>query len=266
MYAQGGVAAVMQPAEFDNMENHFKDTIVAGAGLCDEKAVRVLVGEAWSNIEELIKIGVPFDTDNGTFLLTKEGGHGKNRILHCGGDATGLHLTRSLYEESVRRSNIKIINYMFLTDILTNQKGVCGVQLMDAQNEAYRFIASKVIIASGGVGHVFRNSTNAVCATGDGIAAAYRAGAELKDMEFVQFHPTSFIHPNENGRYFLISEALRGEGAVLKNRRGESFMRDVHPLADLAPRDIVSRAIITEMQKNDIPNVYLDNTGRSRSF
>ncbi len=239
---------------------------MAGAGLCDEKAVRVLVGEAWSNIEQLIKIGVPFDTDNGNFLLTKEGGHGKNRILHCGGDATGLHLTKSLYEESVRRSNIKIMNYMFLTDILTNEKGVCGVQLMDSQNESCRFMASKVIIASGGVGHVFRNSTNAVCATGDGIAAAYRAGAELKDMEFVQFHPTSFIHPNENGRYFLISEALRGEGAVLKNRRGESFMRDVHPLADLAPRDIVSRAIITEMLKNDIPNVYLDITGKSRSF
>ncbi|MHB1366519.1 MAG: L-aspartate oxidase [Eubacteriales bacterium] len=266
MYAQGGVATVIQPNEFDNTDQHFNDTIVAGAGLCDEKAVSVLVSDAWSNIEQLVKIGVPFDTNNGSFRLTKEGGHGQNRILHCGGDATGLYLTKSLYEAAAKRDNICIINMIFLTDILTDENGVCGVVTLNAQNELCRFSASKVIIASGGIGHVYRNSTNAICATGDGIAAAYRAGAELKDMEFVQFHPTSFIHPHENGRYFLISEALRGEGAILKNRRGESFMRDVHPLADLAPRDIVSRAIIMEMQKSDIPNVYLDITAKSRYF
>lgn len=266
MYAQGGIATVIQPNEFDDTDQHFKDTITAGAGLCDEKAVRVLVDEAWSNIEQLININVPFDKNNGNFLLTKEGGHGKNRILHCGGDATGLHLTRRLYEVVSEKDNIRILDMIFISDILTDENGVTGILALDGQSELCYFAASKVIIASGGIGHVYRNSTNAICATGDGIAAAGRAGAVLKDMEFVQFHPTSFIHPNENGRYFLISEALRGEGAILKNRRGEPFMQGVHPLADLAPRDIVSRAIVMEMKKSDIPNVYLDITAKSRNF
>jgi len=266
MYAQGGIATVIEPNEQDDTDQHFMDTLVAGVGLCDENAVRVLVDEAWGNIEQLIKMNIPFDRLDGNLLLTREGGHGRNRILHCGGDATGLHLTRRLYEIAMKRENIRIFDRMFLSDIVTDENGVVGVLTMDGQNSPHYFAASKVIIASGGIGRVYRNSTNAICATGDGIAAASRAGAELRDMEFVQFHPTALVHPDENGRFFLISEALRGEGAILRNRRGEAFMHGVHPLADLAPRDIVSRAILLEMKKNDIPNVYLDITTRPRSF
>lgn len=267
MYAQGGIAAVIEPhREQDDPQQHYEDTLVAGAGLCDEKAVRVLVDEGWSNIEHLIELKVPFDRHDGELRLTREGGHHKNRILHCGGDATGLHLTRRLYEAAIARYNIDIYDKMFLSDILTDDNGVTGILVLDGENTPCIFAATKVIIASGGIGRVYRNSTNFTGATGDGIAAARRAGAILKDMEFVQFHPTAFIHPDDNGRFFLISEALRGEGAVLRNRRGDPFMQEVHPLADLAPRDIVSRAIITEMKKSDIPNVYLDITAKSRHF
>lgn len=266
MYAQGGIATVIQPSGLDDPEQHLRDTLVAGAGICDEQAVRVLVEEAWSNIEELIRFKVPFDTRDGHLRLTREGGHGRNRILHCGGDATGLHLTRRLYEVAQERPGIRILDKMFLADILTDETGAAGVLAVDDGNRHYYFAASKVIIASGGIGRVYRNSTNAICATGDGIAAAHRAGAQLKDMEFVQFHPTALVHPDQSGRFFLISEALRGEGAILKNRRGEAFMQGVHPLADLAPRDIVSRAIIMEMKRSDIPNVYLDITAKPRSF
>jgi len=267
MYAQGGIAAVIEPyVEQDDPEKHFADTITAGAGLCDENAVRVLVSEAWDNIENLIRLGVPFDRRDGSLLRTREGGHSKNRILHCGGDATGLHMTQRLAQAATVRPNITIADSMFLTDILTNDRGVTGVLALGRENRPVLYTASRVIIATGGIGRVFRNSTNAVSATGDGIAAANRAGAVLKDMEFVQFHPTAFVHPDDDGRYFLISEALRGEGAVLRNRRGEAFMQGVHPLKDLAPRDIVARAIISEMKKSDIPNVYLDITTKSRDF
>jgi len=266
MYAQGGIATVIQPNKNDDPEQHHADTLVAGAGLCDEDAVRVLVEEAWSNIEQLINMGVPFDTNNGDLLLTREGGHGKNRILHSGGDATGFHLTQRLYEVAKQRANIKIIDDMFLADIITDENGVAGVLAIDDKNKSHLFSSTHVIIASGGVGHVFENSTNAICATGDGIAAASRAGAELKDMEFVQFHPTALIYPNEDGRFFLISEALRGEGAILRNDLGEAFMQGVHPLADLAPRDIVARAIVTEMERRNITHVYLDITSLPQSF
>lgn len=267
MYAQGGIAAVIRPnPEQDDPEQHLQDTLVAGAGLCDEKAVRVLVEEAWSNIEQLIEYKVPFDRRASNLLLTREGGHGKDRILHSGGDATGLRLTERLAEVARERVNITVWDKMFLSDILTDENGVTGVVTIDGDNNPCYLAASKVIVASGGIGRVYRNSTNAVGATGDGIAAAMRAGASVKDMEFVQFHPTAFIHPNDEGRFFLISEALRGEGAILRNRRGEAFMQGVHPLADLAPRDIVTRAIISEMKKCDIPNVYLDITAKSRDF
>lgn len=266
MYAQGGIATVIESnGEKDDPERHLVDTLVAGAGMCDEKAVRVLVYEAWSNIEQLIKLSVPFDRRNGNLLLTREGGHGKNRILHCGGDATGFHLTCRLFDAALERDNIRVWGNMFLSDILTDEHGASGALVLDEQNRPLFIAASKVIIASGGIGRIYRNSTNAVCATGDGIAAASRAGAELKDMEFVQFHPTALIYPDDNGRFFLISEALRGEGAILRNGRREPFMQDVHPLCDLAPRDIVSRAIIMEMKKGGIPHVYLDVTMKTGS-
>jgi len=267
MYAQGGIATVIEPyRNNDNPKKHFEDTLVAGAGLCDEAAVKVLVEEAWDNIEQLINLGVPFDKNAGELLLTREGGHSENRILHSGGDATGFHLTQSLYEIALKRPNIKILDNMFLSDIFTDENGVTGVLAIDHDNNPICFSSSHVIIAAGGIGHIYRVSTNATCATGDGIAAAFRAGAELKDMEFVQFHPTGFIHPNEEGRYFLISEALRGEGAILRNEKGEPFMQGVHKLADLAPRDIVARAIVREMEKENISNVYLDITSSRRSF
>lgn len=268
MYAQGGIAAVLDINKImDDTQQHLEDTLVAGAGLCDEKTVSVLVQEGQANIEQLISLGVPFDRrQDGDLLMTREGGHRKNRILHCGGDATGLGITNQLYAVALERENITILDQCFLVDILTGGNGAAGVLVLDEKNEPQYFSASKVIIATGGTGNIYRNSTNPACSTGDGIAAAKRAGAELKDMEFVQFHPTALIYPNENGRFFLISEALRGEGAILRNRRGEAFMQDVHPLKDLAPRDIVARAIVREMKKCDIPCVYLDITARPRSF
>jgi L-aspartate oxidase len=267
MYAQGGIATVIEPyRDNDSPSLHCTDTLVAGAGLCDEAAVDILVNEAWDNIKGLIEMKVPFDISNGEILLTREGGHSKNRILHSGGDATGFHMTSRLYEITKKRRNITIMDRLFLTDILTDEFGVTGIIVLDEQEKPRCIVSSKVIIASGGIGRVYRNSTNAVCATGDGIAAAARAGAAVKDMEFVQFHPTGMIHPDETGRYFLVSEALRGEGAILRNREWKPFMQGEHPLADLAPRDIVSRSIIKEMKRSNIPHVYLDITSKSRDF
>lgn len=264
MYAQGGIAAVI--AKGDDPEQHLQDTLVAGAGLCNEDAVRLLVTHGTREIERLVEMGVPFDRDtDGTLLITREGGHHQNRIVHCGGDATGLHVTQQLLKLVQNRPNITVLDGMFLMDLITDDTGVCGVIAM--QDDApICFAARKIILATGGIGRVYRNSTNARCSTGDGIAAAMRAGATLSDMEFVQFHPTALIHPDNNGRFFLITEALRGEGAVLRNRRWQRFMADVHPMADLAPRDIVTRAIIREMRKNDLPHVYLDITARPRAF
>lgn len=268
MYAQGGIAAVLDINKImDDTRQHLEDTLVAGAGLCDEKAVSVLVQEGQSNIEQLISIGVPFDRrQNGELLMTREGGHRKNRVLHCGGDATGLAITNQLYAVALKRENITILDQYFLVDILTGENGAAGVLALDGKGKSRYFSTSNVVITTGGIGNIYRNSTNPACSTGDGIAAAKRAGAELKDMEFVQFHPTALSYPNESGRFFLISEALRGEGAILRNRRGDTFMQSVHPLKDLAPRDIVARAIVREMKACDIPCVYLDITAQPRSF
>lgn len=266
MHAQGGIAAVTLSG--DSWQDHFNDTLVAGAGLCDEQAVKVLVKEGPDDIQKLIEYGVPFDRDDhGNLIISTEGAHGCNRILHCGGDATGLHLTKTLYETVRQRKNITFMDNTTLIDILTDDDNhASGVIVQDADG-AYLFLRSSyVIIASGGIGRIYRNSTNASPATGDGIAAAIRAGADVDNMEFVQFHPTALIHPDLNMRYFLISEALRGEGAILRNRKWEPFLQGVHPMADLAPRDIVSRAIVNEMTKYDVPNVYLDITSRSRAF
>ncbi len=264
-YAQGGIAAVVEPE--DNFESHFADTLEAGAYLCDEEAVRVLVHDGPAQIAHLVSMGVPFDTDGtGHLHATREGAHSFNRIVHCGGDATGLGVTRRLMEIALTRTNLTVREHVFLMDILTDGSGrACGV-LTEEGGQARRYEARSIVIASGGIGRVYRNSTNARCATGDGIAAAHRAGARLQDMEFVQFHPTALIHPDSQGRFFLISEALRGEGAVLRNRRWERFMQDVHPRAELAPRDVVTRAIIREMQRFDLPHVYLDITSKPRSF
>ncbi|MDP2892418.1 MAG: L-aspartate oxidase [Bacillota bacterium] len=266
MYAQGGIAAVVERG--DDPEAHLQDTLAAGAGLCELEAARVLVSEGPADITSLIKLGVPFDLEsNGRLHIAREGAHSQNRIIHCGGDATGFHLTKTLLRAASERSNIRMIDNAFLVDVLTDENGAAtGVAAACGKLPCRYFAAPRIVIASGGIGRVYRNSTNASCATGDGITAAMRAGAELKDMEFVQFHPTALIHPDNRGRFFLISEALRGEGAVLRNRRWERFMIKVHPMGDLAPRDIVSRAIINEMRKSDLPHVYLDITSKPRDF
>lgn len=266
MYAQGGIASVV--LEEDTIENHVEDTLIAGAGLCDEESVRVLVGEGPEEIQKLILMGVPFDRDdNGNIIVSREGAHRYNRIIHCGGDATGLHLTKTLAQSVSQRKNITVMNGITVFDILTDENNsVAGVLAQDAEGSNVFIRAPYVIVATGGIGRVYRNSTNSNCATGDGIASALRAGAELKNMEFVQFHPTALIHPDANMRYFLISEALRGEGAILRNRKWEPFMQGVHPMADLASRDIVTRAIASQMRKYDLPNVYLDITSRPREY
>mgnify|MGYP000909582093 CR=1 FL=1 len=262
--AQGGIATVR--LKEDSLENHIRDTLKAGAGLCNEEAVKVLVGESNAEIERLIKLGVPFDTENGKLCLSREGAHSYDRILHCGGDATGYHLTVTLLNEVKKRENIKIFNNLVLCDVITDDKGnAVAVSVKDRSGD-FLIYSQNIIIATGGVGHLYRNSTNSVCCTGDGIAAAIRAGADIDNMEFVQFHPTALIHPDLNMKFFLISEALRGEGGVLLNRKGERFMLNAHPLAELAPRDIVSRAIITEMKQNDLPCVYLDISFKGREF
>ncbi len=264
-YAQGGIAAVVEPD--DDPEVHFRDTLEAGAWACDEEAVRVLVHEGPGDIAALMRMGVPFDADeDGHLHVTREGAHSHNRIVHCGGDATGRGVTKCLGELAAQTPNLTIRQGVMLSDVLTDASGhTCGV--LTLENGCRKvYAAPHVILCTGGIGRVYRNSTNAKADTGDGIAAAARAGARLKDMEFVQFHPTALIHPDEQGRFFLISEALRGEGAVLRNRRWDRFMQGVHPLADLAPRDIVTRAIIREMKKYDLPHVYLDITSKPRSF
>ena len=265
IHAQGGIASVT--LKEDSVENHVHDTLVAGAGICDEKAVMTLASEGPENMVRLADLGVPFDKDaQGKLSITREGAHCCNRILHCGGDATGRHMTDTLLARVHERKNITILDRAMLIDIVeAADGGVAGI-LIEKDGENILVKAPNAVIASGGIGRIYRNSTNAVAATGDGIAAAIRAGAKVENMEFVQFHPTALIHPGVGGRYFLISEALRGEGAVLRNRRWEAFMKDVHPMADLAPRDIVSRAIIMQMQKYDLPNVYLDITSKSREF
>lgn len=264
MYAQGGISAVTQRNELMRA-SHITDTLNAGAGLCDQAAVKVLVEEAADNIERLIALGVPFDRENGDLARTREGGHSERRVLHCGGDATGLYLTSTLLEKAKQRDNICFYDDALLTDILYDDHGVTGVfTLWD--NEPTIFEARRVILATGGIGRVYNASTNALCATGDGMAAAARAGLPLKNMEFVQFHPTALIGSDQTGRSFLISEAIRGEGGRLINNHGEYFMQDVHPMADLAPRDIVARAILQEMKRTGESKVYLRFPDKPRTY
>ena len=266
MYAQGGIASVT--LKEDSWQSHYEDTLIAGAGLCDKEAVKVLVNEGPKEIQKLMGYGVPFDRDeNNNLYISMEGAHTYKRILHCGGDATGLHMTKTLTEAVKKLKNVTRMDNIMLLDILTDENNsVTGAIVQDKTGKNSLLRSSYIITASGGIGRVYRNSTNSSIATGDGIAAAIRAGAKVDNMEFVQFHPTALIHPDLNMRYFLISEALRGEGAILRNRRWEPFMQEVHPMADLAPRDIVSRAIVSEMRKYDLPNVYLDITSKSREF
>ena len=262
--AQGGIAAVTQPT--DCFEDHIRDTLIAGAGHCNEKAVRVLVTEGPEVIADMMNLGVPFDRDeNGNIIVTREGGHCCRRILHCGGDATGKLMTKTLGEVAAARPNITVFWHTFLVDVLTDKDGTSGVVVNDGKNDRVLF-SRNVVLATGAIGQLYKYSTNPKGATGDGIAAALRAGTPCKDMEFVQFHPTALAVGVEDGRMFLISEAVRGEGAVLRNSAGEAFMYNKHSLRDLAPRDIVTREILKNTAITGDSVVYLDVSDMDEAF
>jgi len=261
--AQGGIAVSLD--QNDSPDLHFKDTLIAGAGLCDDSAVKVLVNEAAENIATLCLYGVNFDRDEGNMLaLTREGAHSMNRIIHTG-DATGKEVCDTLVRAVSLLKNVTIREQTFAIDILT-ENGECKGVLTSNEDgtELKAYYAPVVVCASGGYGQLYSRTTNPEVATGDGAALALRAGAELMDLEFVQFHPTVLCHPDNQN--FLISEAVRGEGAVLRNNRGERFMDKYHPMKELAPRDVVSRAIFQEMQKTGSNHVFLDITHRDTVF
>lgn len=257
-FAQGGIAAVWDHA--DSAEDHAADTFVAGAGLCDPAAVRVLVTEGPDRVRDLIEFGAQFDAaDSGQLLLTREGAHGRRRILHAHGDATGRELERTLIDRVKTHPRIRCLENFHAADLVlnTDRTRVIGVRGFDGMlRTPVEFQARSVILACGGLGRLYPETTNAEQATGDGVAVAWAAGARLADMEFVQFHPTVFAAPGHPR--FLVSEAVRGEGAVLVNQAGERFMKRYHPMADLAPRDIVARAVIAEMRAAGADHVFLD--------
>lgn len=256
-HAQGGIAAAI--SSLDSPELHFNDTIAAGAGLCDPEAVRILTEEAADRIADLVKFGVPFDTVNGEIALTKEAAHSVPRILHAGGDATGERIEVTLSNAARASKRITIFEYFLVTEVLVRDGKVQGVAALDLHSgSAEEFGCRFLILATGGIGRLFRITTNPDIATGDGVALAYRAGAEIIDMEFFQFHPTALRLPGVP--LFLISEAVRGEGGILRNIKGERFMLKYSPQGDLAPRDIVARGIVAEMKETGTDRVYLDVT------
>jgi len=257
-YAQGGIAAALN--DDDRIELHEQDTIYAGDGLCNVEAVRVLVEEAPAAIQELIGWGAEFDRDGSKLVFAREGAHSRNRVLHAHGDSTGHEIARALYQKAASLPNVRFETFSAVIDLLTDESGqVVGATALEGDIRA-----RAVLLATGGLGCVYSETTNPAVATGDGVAMAWRAGAEIANMEFVQFHPTA-LHL-EGAPRFLLSEALRGEGAVLRNRHGEAFMERYHEMKDLAPRDVVSRAIVAEMKRTDSPHVWLDLTARGGKF
>jgi L-aspartate oxidase len=255
-YAQGGIAAVLQPQ--DSVESHVQDTITCGAGLCDEKAVRIVIEEGPQRVLELLSWGAHFDKQAGNpheLSFGREGGHSVARIVHAYGDATGKELAQTLINHVNGRENIRVSEMSFVIDLLTDPNQCVGALAM-IKGEINLIWAKRTIIASGGAGQLFRESTNPKIATADGHAMAYRAGAALQDMEMVQFHPTTLYVAGASRA--LITEAVRGEGAYLVDRNGHRFMKEHHPAAELAPRDIVSRAIVQQIRKTNFTHVYLD--------
>ncbi|MCL5076238.1 MAG: L-aspartate oxidase [Chloroflexi bacterium] len=255
-HAQGGIAAPIGP--LDSPQKHYHDTVEVGAGLCDTEAVHILTEEAADRIYDLIRLGVPFDTVEGQVALGMEGGHSLPRVLHAGGDATGARIETTL-SHLARSSAVTILEYHLVTEIAVDAEGVQGVVALDCRSGEYRQFGCRfLVLASGGAGQLFLFNTNPEVATADGVALAYRAGAVIQDMEFFQFHPTALRLPGAPP--FLISEAVRGEGGILVNTAGERFMPRYHPKAELAARDIVARAILSEMQATGSDHVYLDIT------
>jgi len=271
-YAQGGIACVTS-AE-DSVDLHVRDTLEAGAGLCNEKVVRQIVEEGPARIKELIALGMSFserENHGGELDLGKEGGHSKRRILHAK-DVTGREIERALLAAVAANKRIEVMENHVAIDLITRRKlglpgpNAClGVYALNTQSrEMDTFAADHILLATGGCGKIYRYTTNPDIATGDGVAIAYRAGVPIANMEFIQFHPTCLFHPL--GKSFLISEAVRGEGGILVNEAGKSFMDGVHPLKSLAPRDIVARAIDAEMKRTGAPCVYVDITAKSVEF
>jgi L-aspartate oxidase len=255
-YAQGGIAAAL--ADDDDIALHEEDTLFAGDGLCDAAAVHALVAEAPHAIEELIEWGAAFDREEGRLQFAREGAHSRSRVVHAHGDSTGHEIARTLHRRAASLPNVELRSFAAMTDLMLSEDGsVCGALFLDGNSgAAFEVSASAVLLATGGLGRVFKETTNPDVATGDGVAAAFRAGAEIGDIEFVQFHPTA-LHV-EGAPRFLLSEALRGEGAYLLNASGERFMKRYHPLEELAPRDVVSRSIAMEMRRTGSERVFLD--------
>jgi L-aspartate oxidase len=261
-YAQGGIAAAIGPD--DSPRRHFDDTVTAGAELVEPAAARILTNEAPARVADLVRYGVPFDTVDGRIALGREAAHSRFRTLHAGGDATGYSIEEALKRRALA-AGIEARERVVLRALQPGTRDGPVAVLSDADGRDLEYAtAGPVVLATGGAGSLFRQSSNPSIATGEGVAIAFRAGALLADMEFVQFHPTAFHR--DGAPRFLITEALRGEGAVLRNESGERFMPAVHPDAELAPRDIVSRAIDREIQRSEHPCVYLDATGLARDL
>lgn len=257
-YAQGGVAVAL--SDDDEVSLHLEDTLKAGDGLVNEDAARILVEEGPPRIEELIEWGTQFDRTGSKISFTREAAHSRSRVVHAHGDSTGREIGRSLYLKAEALKSISFREFEFTTDLLLRDGQVVGARVLDLDGHLHDIYASAVLLATGGLGQVYSDTTNPRVATGDGVAMAHRAGAEVSDMEFVQFHPTALYL--KNAPRFLLSEALRGEGAYLRNMELQRFMPKYHDMAELAPRDVVARAIAHELQLVNRPDaaVYLDLT------
>ena len=256
-YAQGGIAAAL--SDDDEVELHEQDTLVAGDGLCDPEAVRTLVEEAPAAIEQLIEWGTAFDREGSKLLFAREGAHSRNRVLHAHGDSTGAEIVRTLRTQARMQESVAFQSFAAVTDFHLHDGEVAGVWAFDEMTHSTVLIEARaVLLATGGLGRVFENTTNPDVATGDGVACSFRAGAAISDIEFVQFHPTALYV--ESAPRFLLSEALRGEGAFLRNAKGERFMQRYHPLLELAPRDVVSRSIVMELRATGDASAFLDMT------
>jgi L-aspartate oxidase len=269
-YAQGGIAGVTN-FDHDSFEKHIEDTLIAGDGLCNKHVVEIVVKEGVERIKEIIEWGAQFDKEpDGDFKLGKEGGHSEFRILHHK-DVTGKEMERALLEAIKRKPNIHLISHCFVLDIITQHHlgflvtkatldiECYGVYVLNlATNKIEKILSKITLLASGGNGQVYRSTTNPAIATGDGVAMVYRAKGRIENMEFIQFHPTALYEAGVRGQSFLITEAVRGDGGILRNDKGEAFMEKYDPRKDLAPRDIVARAIDNEMKVAGTEYVYLD--------
>lgn len=262
-WAQGGIAAAL--SDEDEISLHEQDTLAAGDGLCNAEAVRVLVEEGPSYIHELIEWGTQFDRAGTKLAFTREGAHSRSRILHAQGDSTGREISRALLAKARSLPSIAIRAHAFTTELVVEGGRVAGLRFVDETEQQLREVrAGAVLLATGGLGQVYRETTNPPVATGDGMAIAYHAGAVLSDLEFVQFHPTALAL--KGAPHFLLSEALRGEGAILRNAELHRFMKHYHEAGELAPRDVVARGIVSEMHHTHTDYVYLDMTAKSAEF